>query len=185
MRVVVVVEPGGGSGREDDVVAPSAAAAAAAAAGCAVGAGGAGGAGGLGGGVGEGHLDGLALLLGRLRGGAEGGEELVVVLLLEGLAEAGEGALGGEAGLGIFLLGLEWVEGGRGAGVSSCSAGKDLHAIGRNGGGDSSARRRATRASHARGGRRASSRVVFTRGNPGAMSPDAVEAGRTRGFRDR
>ena len=183
MRVVVVVEPGGGSGREDDVVAPSTAAAAAA--GGAVGAGGAGGADGLGGKVGEGHLDGLALLLGRLRGGAEGGEELVVVLLLEGLAEAGEGALGGEAGLGIFLLGLEWVEGGRGAGVSSCSAGKDLYAIGRNGGGDSSARRRATRASHARGGRRASSRVVFTRGNPGAMSPDAVEAGRTRGFRDR
>ena len=127
MRVVVVVGPGGGSGREDDVVAPSAAAAAAAAAaGGAVGAGGAGGADGLGGKVGEGHLDWFALLLGRLRGGAEGGEELVVVLLLEGLAEAGEGALGGEAGLGVFLLGLEWIEGGRGAGVSSCVAGKDL-----------------------------------------------------------
>ena len=96
--------------------APSAAAAAAAAAGRAVGAAAAGGWA-VGGEVGEGHLDGFALLLGRLCGGAEGGEEFfVVAFLLEGLAEAGEGALGvlpgAEGGLGLILLGLEGGAGG-------------------------------------------------------------------------
>ena len=111
---VVVVVPGGGAGGEGDVVVVAAApsAAAAAAAGRAVGAAAAGGWA-VGGQVGEGHLDGLALLLGRLCGGAEGGEEFfVVAFLLEGLAEAGEGALGAEGGLGLILLGLEVGAGG-------------------------------------------------------------------------
>ena len=86
---------------------------AAAAAGRAVGAAAAAGGWAVGGEVGEGHLDGLALLLGRLCGGAEGGEEFfVVAFLLEGLAEAGEGALGAEGGLGLILLGLEVGAGG-------------------------------------------------------------------------
>ena len=55
----------------------------------------------------------LRLLLGNLGGGTKGREQIIVVVfLLQGLTEAGESALGGEAlGLLIFLIGLRHAAG--------------------------------------------------------------------------
>ena len=126
-------------------------------------------------------LTGLPFFLGSLRGGAEGGEELVVVLLLEGLAEAGEG--------GARRRSWSWClppqpgvdRGGRGAESASASRGKIYMRSGGTAAAttarDGEPRERRTREEGA-----AHHNAVCARGNPGAMSPDVVEAGPTRGF---
>ena len=100
--------------------------------------------------IGEGHLLALlGLLARRLRGGAEVGE-VIVGLLLQGLAEAGKGALGGEGRLGVVsvFFGLATRDergvrrGGKGSrSVAAPGGGVRARAVRRRGGGGATSRR--------------------------------------------